>query len=200
MEKKVDEIKWKREILKIARGARNGFYYGFKVRCMHSLVMAFLSPKGNFAAQIKHMMRMSGIHASKLALFITIYKSSVFLLNILQRKKKKIHTFIAGCIGGFLVYRNDTSNINVQLILYLLSRDITAGLKILQNKNILPRFEMFIFLTVISWGLVMFIYKIDRKVLQKSLMKSMDYLYSNSEKIQGWTDFVPFYISAKTKI
>ena len=39
------DINLKKELLKILKGARNGFYYGGKVRLMHSLVMAILFSK-----------------------------------------------------------------------------------------------------------------------------------------------------------
>ena len=48
--------------------------------------------------------------------------------------------------------------------------------------------------SMICWGIVMFLFEEDRTVLQGSLQSSMNFLYKESDVVNGWKDFVPFYI------
>lgn len=192
----MDTTYWKREILKIVRGARNGFYYGTKVRFMHAIVMALLFAKKPLPIEIKRIFKLALHHGSKLALYISLYKLSLLIFKSINNseKNKKIHFFLSGAICGYFVYKNPRDALNVQMILYLLSRDITGGLKNLQYKKIIPQFDFFPFIATLSWGLVMYLYKVYPETLQFSLKRSMDFLYKNSEHFKHWTELVPFFV------
>ena len=82
------QINYKREFLIILRGIRNGFYYGAKVRFMHSIVMAILFPRKDYKSEIIRVLKLTFKHASKLAIFIGIYKSLLLLMKILSKEKK----------------------------------------------------------------------------------------------------------------
>lgn len=113
MQTKQQDINLKKEILKIIRGARNGFYYGGKVRFMHSLVMAVLFSKKTFFKELKNILNLTLTHASKLAAFVAIYKTILLTCKLIDNKSEKHHSFIAGFLGGYLVFKNDKNPINV---------------------------------------------------------------------------------------
>jgi peroxisomal membrane protein 4 len=189
-------VEWKNEILKIIKGARNGFYYGTKVRFMHAIVMALLFSTSNLKKEIRRILKLALIHGSKLALYIFLYKSTLLLLRLTSNRNqnRKLDYFIAGGICGYSVYKNKKDPLDLQMILYLLPRDITGGILNLQLRGLIPKFDFFPIIATISWGLVMYLYKIDPQCLQSSLTKSMDFLYKSSEVVRHWTDFVPFFV------
>ena len=192
----MDTIYWKREILKLVKGARNGFYYGTKVRFMHAIVMALLFARKPLPQEIKRILKLALHHGSKLALYIFLYKLTLLIFKTISnsKKNKKIHFFLSGAICGYFVYKNPKNPLNVQMILYLLSRDITGVLNDLQFKRILPKFDYFPYIATLSWGTIMYLYHVDSGSLQYSLTKSMDFLYKSSESFKHWTDLVPFFV------
>jgi hypothetical protein len=48
--------------------------------------------------------------------------------------------------------------------------------------------------SIICWGLVMFLFEANKSSLQPSLSSSMQFLYKDSDVTRGWRDFVPIYI------
>lgn len=189
----------KQDLIQIIRGFRNGLYYGGKVRAMHSLVMGTLFMKGTLTERFKKCSKLTLEHAIRLGIYIGLYKTTLAILKNIQGKRLKIHYFISGLINGWLVYRNKESAINQQIILYLLSRNLTGGAQNLQNKGYLPKTKFFGILTALCWGCVMLLFEDDPKSLQPSLASSMEYLYHESDGYNSWTDFVPFYIPAQAK-
>ena len=186
------------DLLRILRGTRNGFYYGAKVRMMHSLVMAILFGREPFFSELRKIAQNTLQHGSRLALYVTLYKFTVILLRRVFRSKAKWHHFVAGCICGYLVFR-EKNPINVQLVLYLLSRNIVGGAQNLQNRGVLPQMRFFHILGLVCWGTVMFLFVDDPKALQSSLTSSMNFLYRDSESWSSWTDFVPIYVPQAIK-
>ena len=81
---------------------------------------------------------------------------------------------------------------------YLLSRVLEGVAKKLQksgNLSIVPEsFEAFPYVSMLVWGLVMYLFEDDKTNLQGSLQSSMQFLYKDSDQVSGWRDFVPFYI------
>lgn len=53
-------------------------------------------------------------HATNLLKFATIYKSILFVLRRLQGKEAYVDTFIAGAVGGYIVFHEDNA-INQQV-------------------------------------------------------------------------------------
>lgn len=187
------------DLLYIWRGMRNGFYYGGKIRSMHSIVMGLLFMKGTPLEIFKKCSKQTLEHAFRLAIYIGQYKTTIAILKNIHGRRAKWHYLVAGCINGFAVYRSKDSAINQQIILYLLSRVVTGGAVYLQNKEVLPKTKFFPILAAIVWALVMFLFEDDPGCLQSSLTGSMEFLYHESETYNGWTDLVPVYIPESVK-
>ena len=56
------------------RGARQGLYYGGKVRMTHSIVMQYLFGRGTIMEKLKTSIKLSWIHGRNLGSFVFIYK------------------------------------------------------------------------------------------------------------------------------
>lgn len=187
------------DILRIIRGIRNGVYYGGKVRFMHSFVMALIFMKGSLYERMKKVIKMTAEHAFRLGLYVGLYKFIVLLLQKITKSDRKLFYFISGFFSGFVIYRNGESSINQQIIMYLVSRNLIGVSKNLQDKGVFPKIKFFSILACVSWGLVMLLYEDNKETLQKSLASSMDFLYKDSDEIRDWTEFVPIYISPRSK-
>jgi peroxisomal membrane protein 4 len=48
-------------------------------------------------------------------------------------------------------------------------------------------------LAAVVWGIVMWLFEKQKELLQPSLRHSMEFLYKESDKIEGWRDFLPYY-------
>ena len=59
----------------ILRGARNGFYYGSRLRFAHAFVMGFLFGKGTLSSRFIWALKMAIRHGKILALFAFTYKT-----------------------------------------------------------------------------------------------------------------------------
>lgn len=47
----------------------------------------------------------------------------------------------------------------------------------------------------ICWGLVMWLFTVDKSTLQASLTSSMQFLYVESDRaLKNWRELVPFYV------
>ena len=88
-------------------------------------------------------------------------------------------SFIAGCIGGYTVF-SSWNAINAQIVMYLLSRNLFGITAMMRNAGYFPKSSQFTLLSMLSWGVVMYLYSLDRTVLQTSLSNSMEYLYDES--------------------
>lgn len=49
------------------------------------------------------------------------------------------------------------------------------------------------------WGVVMWLFEVDRGVLQTSLSNSMHLLYKESDSVEHWTDLIPYYPKNKKR-
>ena len=180
-----------KDLLKIIRGARNGFYYGGKVRLMHSIVISILFMKGSLRSRIQRVLKLTLEHALRIGIFVAIYKTICVVLKRLRGGKHPFHSFIAGGIGAFVINLDGDSVINQQITFYLLSR-VTLGLfKIFQSRGYLPDFNVNRFLSLTGWGSVMALFFEDKSCLQPSLINSMQFLYEDSDTVSDWTDLVP---------
>ncbi|KAJ2928774.1 hypothetical protein H1R20_g8173, partial [Candolleomyces eurysporus] len=93
------------DYLAILKGARNGFVYGVKVRFPHALVMSILFGRGDWQSRARVIFRATKQHAFNLAKFVTIYKSLLLAQKKFnQGKERSLDTFIAGLIGGYVVF------------------------------------------------------------------------------------------------
>ena len=96
------------ELLRLLKGARNGFYYGAKVRFMHSFVMFILFRKKGVREELKKIVSNALQHGTKLAKFVFLYKGTVLLLQKIFKKKSKLFNLIAGAVCGYIVFHKKT--------------------------------------------------------------------------------------------
>ena len=180
------------------RGFRNGLYYGGKVRFAHALVMALLFQSGvSPLKKLKTAVTLAWTHGRNLGSFVFVYKIAQCVLQQLFRRSHPFFSFIAGVIGAYVVWR-DKNSINQQIVFYLLSRVLEGSAKRLQKAgklNFIPeKFEAFPWVSMVVWGIVMYLFEDDKSVLQGSLQSSMTFLYKDSDQVNGWRDFIPIYI------
>ncbi|OMJ87334.1 hypothetical protein SteCoe_10929 [Stentor coeruleus] len=177
------------------KGLSHGIAYGAKVRFTHSLVMAALFSNDPLWLKLYKILKNTQEHASKLAIFVTIFKSLVCILTKLTGQSSSRNHAISGLLTG-LIWSKDTS-VNTQVTLYLFSRNLVGNAKLLHKKKIInfPDFlvqNSFCILTVLCWGIVMYLFETHPKELQNSLTSSMDFLYKDSDKWRGWRYCIPY--------
>ncbi|EIW86420.1 peroxisomal membrane protein 4 [Coniophora puteana RWD-64-598 SS2] len=188
------------DYLSILKGARNGFVYGVKVRFPHALIMAILFGRGDWKSRLETIYKATRQHATNLAKFVAIYK----MLLLLQKKinggkERSADTFIAGLVGGRVVFGNRTA-VNEQIVLYVVSRVVASFIPRAdapysksapaagQSAAVRPRppdsawFSVF---AALSWGSVMWLFKHRGETIQPGMFNSMTYLYRDSET---WND------------
>jgi len=93
------------------------------------------------------------------------------------------HAFLAGSVGGYLVWGN-YSSINYQLLLYLASRIIIGCIKLARKKGVPPFSwkgltfnKTYPWAAAGIWGTVMMLFEEYPDVLHPSLKRSMDEIY-----------------------
>ena len=183
------------DYLAILKGARNGFVYGVKVRFPHALIMAILFGRGDWSQRARMIFKATKQHATNLAKFVTIYKA---LLLVQKRanggKEKGADSFLAGLIGGYLVF-GDRTAVNEQIVLYVCSRVVASFIPrafpppppnpnasvTTPAKAIPPNARIFSVFAALSWGAVMWLFKYQPETLQPGMANSMQYLYRDSE-------------------
>ena len=66
------------------------------------------------------------------------------------------------------------------------------GIK-LMKEGYLPDMESFATVYTITWGFVMFLFELDKSILNGSLVSSMNFLYKNSDKpLKHYSELIPF--------
>jgi len=185
------------DYLAILKGARNGFVYGVKVRFPHALIMAILFGRGDWPSRLRVIFRATKQHAFNLAKFVSLYK----ILLLLQKKvnggkARNADTFIAGLIGGYLVF-GERSAVNEQIVLYVVSRVVASFLPRASSpyskaptannlaRPIPPDSRYFSVFAAVAWGAVMYLFQHRGETIQPGMFNSMVYLYRDSET---WKD------------
>uniref|UniRef100_A0A674H5Z9 Peroxisomal membrane protein 4 n=1 Tax=Taeniopygia guttata TaxID=59729 RepID=A0A674H5Z9_TAEGU len=170
-----------RAALAVIKGFRNGAVYGAKIRAPHALVMTFLFKSGSLREKLKSIAQATYTHSRNLAYFVFTYKG----LLAAQGKKTPFHSFLAACIGGWLVF-GDNNPVNSQIIMYLLSRILFGLARLAVDKGYIPqpRQDPFPLLAALVWGTVLWLFEYHRETLQPSLQSSMTYLYQDSEQLR----------------
>ena len=119
-------------------------------------------------------------HGTILALFAFTYKAVQCFLAQISGKSRPIHSFIAGLIGSMALLRFNTDiSINRQIGYYLSARVMEGIILRLMKLGYLPNLETFRATYSMIWALVMFLYMLDEKILNKSLVDSMHYIYDD---------------------
>lgn len=185
--------------MQILKGVRNGLYYGGKVRFMHSLVMSILFMKGSPLERLRNILKLTIEHGIRIGVYVGVYKTVVLLLAKLEGRKSRLHCFLAGCLGALVINLDGDSPVNQQITLYIISRVTLSGGRLLQNKQVLPKFDFYKVLTTCSWAAIMFLYAYNKNELQPSMTSSMDFLYLKSDGYTDWTDYLPVYLPSLFK-
>lgn len=176
------------------KGLRNGMYYGGKIRFVHSLVMTILFRSGPFKEKILSIIKLTWEHARNLGTFVFMYKSLVCILRHLFQSRSLIFNFIAGFFCSYFFLSRENTPVNMQIMLYLLSRNILAISNMISD-NYLNGYNGFTLTSMTVWGIVMFLFEYNKKKLQNSLTSSMEFIYKESDKkYESFLDFIPFYI------
>ncbi|EXJ56699.1 hypothetical protein A1O7_07043 [Cladophialophora yegresii CBS 114405] len=204
-------------LLAIVKAARNGAVYGAKVRFPHALVMVFMFRSGTLKEKLRLVFKATRQHARNLAFFATVYKSSMLILRLLNPsapgKEGPYDTFLAGLVGGYLVFgRGKQASVNQQIVIYVFARVVLALAKLafeppsatsstptptLFTQRLSPELKAKIennawpVFASLSWALVMYIFRWQPESIQSSLKSSMKYIYVNSDY---WDNFRNFLI------
>ena len=91
------------------KGARQGFYYAFRLRFAHSFVMSFLFGKGTLKERFMLSLRMALDHGKILAIFASFYKMTVCIFANLRNKRCPLNSLAAGYIGAQLLLKLKTN-------------------------------------------------------------------------------------------
>ncbi|CAH1757514.1 24306_t:CDS:2 [Entrophospora sp. SA101] len=178
------------DVLAIVKGFRNGAVYGAKVRFPHALVMTLLFRSESLKDKLILIFKATKQHSKNLAFFVTTYKTMMYLQKLIVGKEQNGHSFIAGLIGGYLVF-GENNNVNQQIVLYVFARIMIGLAKLPVSHKVMnePNNSFPIFAALV-WGTVMWLFRHNRDVLQPSLQSSMQYLYLDSDKWNSLKTFL----------
>ncbi|RMY70377.1 hypothetical protein D0863_05815 [Hortaea werneckii] len=193
--------------LVLVKAIRNGLVYGSKVRFPHALVMIFLFRSGTVQEKIKLIYKATRQHATNLAKFALLYKSSMLALKgVNGGKEQSVHSFVAGLFGSYWVFghgKAGTSSVNQQICIYVFARVVLAFAKLAVqppgdnslvgsrygghggkgllglNEEQLQRVRQnsWPVFASLSWACVMWLFRWYPETLQPSLRSSMQYMY-----------------------
>ncbi|RKP36533.1 Tim17/Tim22/Tim23/Pmp24 family-domain-containing protein [Dimargaris cristalligena] len=174
------------EVLSILKGLRNGLVYGAKVRFPHALVMTFLFRSGSLRNKVRLILQATRAHAQNLGSFVVIYKTLMLVQRYLAgQKEASYHAFLAGLVGGYVVFGENT-NINNQIVMYLFSRVAIGLAKLAVTRKVVEEpHRPFPLFAALVWGLVMWLFRHEQSTIQPSLRASMQYLYVDSNQWQS---------------
>ncbi|KAJ8359219.1 hypothetical protein SKAU_G00157440 [Synaphobranchus kaupii] len=178
-------------VLAIIKGFRNGAVYGAKIRAPHALVMTFLFKSGSLKDKLKAIAQATYTHSRNLAYFVFTYKGLQALQERIQGKSLQSQSFLAACLGGWLVF-GDNNHINSQINMYLLSRILFALSRLAVEKGYVPqpKRDPFPLFATLVWGIVLWLFEYHPHTLQPSLQSSMNYLYHDSNIWHNISDFL----------
>ena len=151
--------------------------------------------------KLKIIFKATRTHARNLATFAVIYKTIVLLIRHAppSGKEASYDTFLAGLIGGYIVFgRNSQSSVNQQIVTYVFARVVLALAKMsVQKGGLVPvqlreqvirnAWPMF---AAVSWGTVMWLFRWFPETVQPSMRSSMQYIYTNADHWNGFRDFL----------
>ncbi|XP_067410587.1 peroxisomal membrane protein 4 isoform X2 [Emydura macquarii macquarii] len=174
--------------------------YGAKIRAPHALVMTFLFKSGSLREKLKTIAQATYTHSRNLAYFVFTYKGLMALQSQLQGKNFQLHSFLAACVGGWLVF-GENNHINSQINMYLLSRILFGLSRLAVEKGYIsqPKQDPFPVFAAVTWGIVLWLFEYHRHTLQPSLQSSMTYLYDDSNVWHDISDFLIYNKSSTPK-
>jgi hypothetical protein len=191
------------DLLTLVKGIRNGIVYGAKVRFPHALVMIFLFRSGSFRTKCHLVYKATRQHARNLGFFALVYKATMILLRKASPtgKERRYDSFLAGLLGGYVVFSRDIQNpVSQQIVIYVFARVVLALAKLAVQrrghghhhhhggktgggglipdhvKRELARNGWSAF-AALSWASVMYVFRWHPETVQSSLRNSMSYMW-----------------------
>ena len=142
----------------------------------------------SFWEKIRVVLKATRQHARNLATYAMIYKTSMLLLRAASPSGKEAssHTFLAGLVGGYVVFgRSMHSSVNQQIVIYVFARVVLAlaklavreGSGISQEARTRITTNAWPVFASLSWAFVMWIFRWHPETIQPSLRSSMRYMY-----------------------
>lgn len=188
-------------LLLILKSARNGAVYGAKVRFPHALVMVFMFRSGSFREKVGLVLKATRQHATNLARFATIYKTTMLVLSLINPKNPgkegPYDTFFAGALGGYYVFGKRPNSVKQQIVIYVFARVCLALAQLsiespamtsttptptIWTQRLSPATKARIqenawpVFASLSWALVMYVFRWQPESIQSSLKSSMKYM------------------------
>ena len=165
--------------------------------------MVFLFRRGTLREKISLVLKATRAHARNLALFATIYKSTMLILRVVNPTKPgregPYDAFFSGLLGGYMVFgRQRMTSVNQQIVIYVFARVVLALAKLsiepaavtrgtptptLPSQRFSPEVKSLIernawpVFASLSWAFVMYIFRWQPESIQPSLRSSMKYMY-----------------------
>ena len=115
-------------------------------------------------AKLKKAVELSWKHGRNLGMFVFIYKMIQCALTRFTGQRRNFYAFIAGTIGAALVWR-ERNAINQQLCFYLISRVLEGLVQVARQKNWFPKESKFSYVSILIWGIVMYLFERDKSTL-----------------------------------
>lgn len=181
-------------VLSWLKGFANGVTFAVKVRFTHALVIAILFRTGSLLDKLKYILQLTFEHAGRLGCYVAAFKALQCLCARLTGGRRPIHAFASGLLAGFVFFGAKTM-VTTQMALYLLGRVVSGCVKLALRPFNLSRNVMGVFFpltSVLCWGFVMLLFRLNQQVLQPSLASSMRLLYVQSDSWKSRLDFLPF--------
>lgn len=143
--------------------------------------------------KLKAIAQATYTHSRNLAYFVFTYKGLQALQERVQGKSLQSQSFLAACLGGWLVF-GDNNHINSQINMYLLSRILFALSRLAVEKGYVPqpKRDPFPLFAALVWGVVLWLFEYHPHTLQPSLQSSMNYLYHDSNMWHDISDFLVY--------
>lgn len=194
--------------LAILKAARNGAVYGAKVRFPHALVMIFLFRSGTVREKLYLIFRATRTHAQNLAKYASVYKLMMLALKHMGAnpgKEGPYDTFIAGLVGGYLVFgrrskRGNISSVSKQIVIFVFARvclslaelSVQPQVGIITSQALSKRIshDAWPVFAALSWGSVMWLFRWYPETVQSGLRSSMDYIYVQSDHWDSLRNFL----------
>ena len=173
-------------LLSVVRGFRQGVVYGAKIRFPHALVMTAIFRTGSLEDKAHDVLSATLTHARSLGCYVALYKLTSCLLRHLTRSASQpLIPLIAGFVSGAAMFGSSTP-ITTQINMYVMSRVIFGLLRLAVKKGVMVEWESgrgYAVYAGLIWAAVMLLFETQPSVLQKSLARSMEYLYHDSDKM-----------------
>ena len=180
------------------RSLRNGLELGARIRATHCIVMTLLYRRDKpLLKNAQFILSATKEHSLNLGAFAFLFKITRYVLTRKLNVPEGKASFVAGLVVGYLVWGRSKTPINLQIVLYLISRDLAGLSSELLEQEKLPVLSYYPLVASLTWAVVMGLHSVSAKHLQDGLRSSMDFLYKDDShwKLRGnrnWKDFIPF--------